>query len=88
MSGNGKAPDKVDAAIQAASTPAPMLPLRIKLEKTSGREVQIAVPLDLAWQELVELLGWLADGLPKVLAAAQQPSAILVPPRGIVVPPS
>ena len=55
-SGNGKAPDPIDAAIAAASTPAAVQGATVQITLPTGRPAVLTVPVDVTDTELVGLV--------------------------------
>ncbi|HXU86115.1 MAG TPA: hypothetical protein VN773_09930 [Verrucomicrobiae bacterium] len=77
-------PDRIGPAIAAAEEESPHVELKVRLG--SGRVVLLAVPIDLATAEALDLISYVSRGMAQQLAEARAAgSKILVPP-GIVVP--
>lgn len=73
--------DPIDAAVDAAGTPAKMVGVRVRV--STGRIVTMLVPLDMTEQERLDLTGFvavsIADELEKKRAAAKPRREIFVP---------
>jgi prevent-host-death family protein len=86
MSGNGKAPDAIDAAIAAAEAPQSVVMKQIPVTISStGRPAAVIVPADASEAELVELAGWfLVQVIPGFRAEREKGAASrLVVPSGV-----
>jgi len=79
---------KAVAAVEAEPTPVPMANLTLTL-KSTGRQVGLIVPVDLALTEAMDLVGYVATALGTKLgelANTETPRPILVPTRQLVRP--
>lgn len=72
-------PDPIDRAIAATQTPAPIAMARIPVKLGSGRPAVVEVPVDLAMDEAIGLIGWMATQLPELLETARNPSGLILP---------
>jgi hypothetical protein len=70
----------IDRAIAAVEQPAPEKRATVQIGMSSGRVVMINVPADFSAQEAIDLIGYIATGLPAKLAeAGATRPGILVP---------
>lgn len=79
-----KAPDKVDAAI-AAATPPEVPNVTFEIHLSSGRVAGLFVPLNMTPQEAIDLIGYIAVQVPKQLVEAAlraQGVKTIATPRG------
>jgi len=84
VTGNGRAPDAVDAAIAAAPQPVAMRQIQVTISST-GRPAVLAIPADASEAELVELAGWLLVNVIPAFRAEREKGAAsrLVVPNGV-----